>query len=105
MRKLFPDAELNKDSVIKEILITTDDGKFVQRFPRLHPAEWGSSMGSDPMDAHRTPNFSYLEGTDPSEVTTTIERLPARLAKGTVRISLGSENTVEDVKRITSAFI
>ena len=32
-------------------------------------------------------------------------RLPARLAKGTVRISLGSENTVEDVERITTAFI
>ena len=32
-------------------------------------------------------------------------RLPARLAKGTVRISLGSENTVKDVERIASAFI
>ena len=28
----------------------------------------------------------------------------ARLAKGTVRISLGCENMVEDVERITSAF-
>ena len=28
-----------------------------------------------------------------------------RLAKGTVRISLGYENAVEDVERITSAFI
>ena len=27
------------------------------------------------------------------------------LAKGTVRISLGSENMVEDVERITTAFI
>ena len=27
------------------------------------------------------------------------------LAKGTVRISLGGENTVEDLERITSAFI
>jgi cysteine sulfinate desulfinase/cysteine desulfurase-like protein len=27
------------------------------------------------------------------------------LAKGTFRISLGCENTVEDVDRITSAFI
>ena len=27
------------------------------------------------------------------------------LTKGTVRISLGAENTVEDVDRITSAFI
>ena len=32
-------------------------------------------------------------------------RLPARLAKGTVRISLGAENTVGDVDRITSALI
>ncbi len=32
-------------------------------------------------------------------------RLPVRQAKGVIRISLGSENTVEDVERIISAFI
>ncbi len=37
--------------------------------------------------------------------TKTIEKLPTRLAKGAVRISLGGENTVEDEERITSAFI
>ena len=30
-------------------------------------------------------------------------RLPVRLAKGVIRISLGGENTLEDVRRIVDA--